>query len=87
MKKVIIIFLLIVPVFDAGQTAYELFYRPPIGAAGDFIPFYEKGEFKLFYLQDWRNKEKFGEGTAWYQISTTDFLHFTEHGEMIPRMI
>jgi beta-fructofuranosidase len=86
MKKAILLFVfLCIPGFISGQSTYELFYKPPVGVAGDFIPFYENGEFKLFYLQDWRDKEKFGEGTAWYQISTTDFLHFTEHGEMIPR--
>ncbi|HZT28894.1 MAG TPA: glycoside hydrolase family 32 protein [Bryobacteraceae bacterium] len=63
----------------------EFFYRPAGAWAADFIPFYSQSRFRLFYLLDWRNKEKFGEGTPWYQISTDDFVHFTEHGEMLPR--
>jgi beta-fructofuranosidase len=77
--------LYLLPPFIFGQNSYNLFYTPKNGYSGDFIPFYEKGEFRLFYLQDWRDKEKFGEGTPWYQISTKDFLSFTEYGEMLPR--
>lgn len=63
----------------------KLFYKPQNAWAGDFIPFYKDGKFRLFYLHDWRNKEKKGEGTSWYQISTEDFIHFIEHGEMLTR--
>jgi beta-fructofuranosidase len=62
-----------------------LFYKPRDAWAGDFIPFYWNGEYRLFYLQDWRDPAGHGEGTPWYQISTRDFVHFTEHGEMLPR--
>ena len=63
----------------------NFFYRPSGAWAADFIPFYKDGRFHLFYLQDWRDAEQHGEGTPWYQISTTDFVHFTEHGEMLAR--
>lgn len=63
----------------------EFFYRPADAWAGDFIPFFDGERFRLFYLQDWRDKEGHGEGTPWYQISTTDFVQFTEHGEMLAR--
>jgi beta-fructofuranosidase len=62
-----------------------LFYQPASAWAADFIPFYRDGVFHLFYLQDWRDSAGHGEGTPWYQISTRDFLHFTEHGEMLAR--
>lgn len=62
-----------------------LFYNPAGAWAGDFIPFYKQGVYHLFYLHDWRDKDKHGEGTPWYQISTRNFLRFTEHGEMLPR--
>jgi beta-fructofuranosidase len=65
--------------------ARDFFYKPAGAWAADFIPYYWDGAFRLFYLHDWRNKEKFGEGTPWYQVSTTDFVHFTEHGEMLAR--
>jgi sucrose-6-phosphate hydrolase SacC (GH32 family) len=50
-----------------------------------FSPFYENGRFHLFCLLDWRSVAEHGEGTSWYQISTTDFVNFTEHGEMLAR--
>ena len=62
------------------------FFYKPVGAwAADFIPLYAEGEFQLFFLLDWRDRDKHGEGTPWYRISTKDFVHFTEHGEMLPR--
>ena len=68
----------------AGQ-ARDFFYRPEGAWAADFIPFYKDGRFRLFYLHDWRDKAKHGEGTPWYQVSTDDFVRFREHGEMLPR--
>jgi beta-fructofuranosidase len=63
----------------------EFFYKPEGAWAADFIPLYAEGKFQLFYLLDWRDSEKHGEGTPWYRITTTDFVHFEEHGEVIPR--
>ncbi|HEX5024931.1 MAG TPA: family 43 glycosylhydrolase [Agriterribacter sp.] len=65
--------------------ARDFFYKPENAWAADFIPMYAEGKFQLFYLLDWRNAEKYGEGTPWYRLSTTDFVHFEEHGEVIPR--
>lgn len=62
-----------------------IFYRPENAWAGDFIPFFHDGVFHLFYLHDWRNAETYGMGVPWYQISTRDFVHFQEHGEMLAR--
>jgi beta-fructofuranosidase len=70
---------------EGVDRSREFFYRPQGAWAGDFIPFYKDGTFHLFYLHDWRDRHKHGEGTPWYQISTRDFVHFTEHGEMLPR--
>lgn len=58
-----------------------LFYRPPKGWAGDFIPFYWQGDYHLFYLQDFRE----GTGVDWYHLVTSDFVHFQELGEALPR--
>ena len=52
---------------------------------GDFIPYYKDGRYRIFYLHDWRDREKHGEGTAWHQVSTDNFIDYKEHGEMIPR--
>lgn len=63
----------------------NFFYRPEVGVAADFIPFYDNGEFKLFYLHDYRDVEKYGEGTPWDLLTTTDFVTFEEQGEVVPR--
>jgi beta-fructofuranosidase len=63
----------------------SVFYQPVDGVAADFIPLYFDNSFHLFYLKDYRNIEKQGEGTPWFQISTQDFVHFTDHGEMLKR--
>ncbi|MGN1347179.1 MAG: GH32 C-terminal domain-containing protein, partial [Eubacteriales bacterium] len=62
-----------------------IFYKPQVGVTADFIPFYDNGKFHLFYLKDFRDIEKYGEGTPWYQIATDDFIHFDDLGEAIPR--
>ncbi|MBI1281035.1 MAG: DUF4975 domain-containing protein [Anaerolineaceae bacterium] len=63
----------------------SLFFKPDDGWAGDFIPFYWKGEYHLFYLKDYRDKVNHGEGTPWFHVSTRDFVHFVNHGEALPR--
>ena len=63
----------------------RLFYQPEKGAACDFIPYYENGIFYLFYLRDYRDPARCGEGTPWHLITTRDFMHFEEHGEVLPR--
>ena len=63
----------------------SFFYKPADGWSADFIPFYENGRYHLFYLLDWRDKAGHGEGTPWYQLSSTDLVHFTEHGSMLAR--
>ena len=42
-----------------------IFYTSPEGRIGDIIPFYEDGEFKLFFLNN-----------GWCCVSTRDNLHF-----------
>lgn len=63
----------------------SIFYKPEDAWAADFIPYYKDGVFHLFYLKDWRNPEINGEGTPWYKITTTDFVNFEDHGEMLAR--
>jgi beta-fructofuranosidase len=63
----------------------SFFYKPTGAWAADFIPFWANNRYHLFYLHDWRNPKDYGEGTPWYQISTTDFVNFTEHGMMLRR--
>jgi beta-fructofuranosidase len=72
-------------VVKEGIFMKNLFYKPKGAWAGDFIPYYKDGRFRIFYLHDWRDKENHGEGTAWYQVSTDNFVDYKEHGEMISR--
>jgi beta-fructofuranosidase len=60
-------------------------YKPADGWAADFIPFYWQGEYHLFYLKDFRDIPKHGEGTPWCHLVTRDFVHFTDHGECLAR--
>lgn len=62
-----------------------MFYRPENSVAADVIPFFKDDEFYLFYLRDYRNIEKCGEGTPWFLLKTKDFVHFDEVGEVIAR--
>ena len=63
----------------------SIFFKPDDAWAGDFIPFYWQGDYHLFYLKDYRDKEGHGEGTPWFHLSTHDFVKFKDHGEAIPR--
>jgi len=69
----------------APPTSRHLFYAPANGVAADFVPFYWKGKYYLFYLHDYRDSEKYGTGVPWYLITTSDFVHFTEYGEVLSR--
>ena len=63
----------------------EFFYKPEVGWTGDFIPFYKDGLYYLFYLKDYRDQPNHGEGTPWFLVTTSDFVHFQDRGEAIPR--
>lgn len=60
------------------------FFKPDDGWAGDFIPFYWQGEYHLFYLKDYRDKDTYGEGMSWFHIKTHDFVTFTDLGQALP---
>jgi len=67
------------------EEGRDFFYRPQDAWAADFIPMFYNGRYELFFLLDWRDSEKHGEGVPWYRISTTDLVNFTEHGQMLAR--
>ena len=62
-----------------------ILYRPDDGVAADFIPFYWRGNYHLFYLKDYRDPDGHGEGTPWFHLVTRDFVHFRDWGEALPR--
>ena len=63
----------------------HIFYKPENAWFADAIPFYENGKFHIFYLLDYRDPAKYGEGTPWFKVTTEDFVNFEDHGEMLPR--
>ena len=62
-----------------------MYYKPENGVLADVIPYYENGKFYLYYLRDYRNKEACGEGVPWVLLTTDDFVHFEDFGEVVPR--
>jgi beta-fructofuranosidase len=63
----------------------SIFYRPDGATAADFIPFFWNGTYHLFYLKDYRDVGKHGEGTPWWQVATRDFVNFDDFGESLAR--
>ena len=51
----------------------------------DVIPYYENGKFYLFYLKDFRDVVLHGEGCPWCLLTTEDFVHYEDHGEVLVR--
>lgn len=63
-----------------------MFYRSKgRSACADVIPYYENGIYYLFYLRDIREPERLGEGCPWCLLTTKDFVHYSEHDEVLPR--
>jgi len=63
----------------------NLFYKPNPGVIGDCIPFYSGGRYHIFYLRDYRDRDSSDIGATWEHISTTDFVHWKDHGLSIPK--
>ena len=63
-----------------------MYYRAPEKAVcADVIPFYENGEFKLFYLRDYRDISVHGEGCPWCLLTSSDLVHFHDQGPVLLR--
>jgi beta-fructofuranosidase len=61
-------------------------WRPDRGHVGDVIPFSHAGRIWLFYLLDERPDDPTAgpSGMPWALVSTTDFVHYTDHGVVLP---
>lgn len=57
----------------------SIFYRPEKAVLGDVIPFYDHGEFKPFYLRNFRGNRDQTHRDSWVMLTTKDHVHFTEH--------
>lgn len=63
-----------------------MYYRAQGKAVcADVIPFYDRGEFKLFYLEDFRDRIDMGEGCPWKLLTTKDLVHYRNMGTALPR--
>lgn len=62
----------------------HIFYHPQTGVAADVIPFFHDGTFYLFYLKDERDIPTYGEGVHWFLLTTKDFVHYEDHGIVLP---
>jgi beta-fructofuranosidase len=65
---------------DEAAKDREFFYKPKGGRVGDVIPFFSNGQFQIFHLH---KADGIRYDTTWHQVSTNDFVHFTELGEML----
>ena len=57
----------------------SIFYRPEGAVLGDVIPFYDGGEFKPFYLRNFRGNRDETHRDSWVMLTTRDHVHFAEH--------
>lgn len=58
----------------------HMYYCPQDAVVGDVIPFYAQGEFKLFYLHNWRVPITPERERGWYLVGTQDFVQYQEYG-------
>ncbi|WP_454299495.1 glycosyl hydrolase family 32 [Salana multivorans] len=64
---------------------HDVFYHPPATWFGDCMPFYWDGTYYLYHQRDTRRPGPFGEPFGWALVSTTDFVTFVDHGEVLLR--
>lgn len=69
---------------DLSEAA-AVHWRPTDGCVGDVIPFSHAGRIWLYYLLDRRPDDPAAEDTGmpWALVSTTDFVHYTDHGVVL----
>jgi beta-fructofuranosidase len=61
----------------------QIMFQPVEGWVGDVIPFYHDGSFWLFYLHDWRDPDRHGEGLSWHLVRTRDLLSVEDLGVVL----
>lgn len=61
------------------------YFQPERGWLGDIMPCYHDGVFYFYYQCDTRDPAPFPNGTpfGWSLATTTDLLHFEDHGEVL----
>lgn len=62
----------------------KVLYQPENAWLGDAIPFFHGDTFYVYYLYDERKTEQTAYKTSWHLVTTKDFVHWTEQGEVLP---
>ncbi|HEY9294403.1 MAG TPA: glycosyl hydrolase family 32 [Microlunatus sp.] len=62
----------------------EIYYQHPGTWFGDCMPIFADGAYQLFHQRDTRRPGPFGEPFGWALARTTDFVHYTDLGEVLP---
>lgn len=62
----------------------RIFYQPTPAVFGDCMPAYRDGTFYLFHQREYDIEHPLTTPFGWSLVTTTDFRHFTDHGEVIP---
>ncbi|MCT1905239.1 hypothetical protein [Oceanobacillus sojae] len=63
----------------------KIFYQPKNLWFGDCMPFYKDGVYYLFHQRDTRKPKPLTDPFGWSLVTTTDFVHFTDFGEVIKK--
>ncbi|ROR96348.1 beta-fructofuranosidase [Salana multivorans] len=63
---------------------HRIFYQPAERWFGDCMPFFHDGVYYLFHQRDTRRPGPFGEPFGWALVTTTDFVTYEDHGEVLP---
>ena len=69
-------------IFSNKTTIQQVYPRSNESFVGDPMPYFNGEEFMIYYLEDLRDDQ-----TGFHPISlmtTTDFINYTDHGEVIP---
>lgn len=61
----------------------KIFYQPRGYWFGDCMPFYQNGTYYLYHQRDTRIPRPLTAPFGWSLVTTTDFVHFTDYGEVI----
>lgn len=67
---------------SVDQTGLKVSPKSVVGYVGDPMPFYDDGVMNVFYLQDGRNTRLGFHPFA--LMTTTDYVHYTDYGMVIP---
>lgn len=67
--------------YNPSAPVFAVYPAPPKGYVGDVMPYYNAGEFNLFFLMDWRDGAP--QYHPIYKYNTPDLLNYTYKGQMI----